>query len=346
MRLGLYSSTHGLLIHRGADYILQPTPGREMRPAQIAQQAEQLGYHSLWFGDHVAVPAATATRRPDYPGNPDTGESPYPPGANLLDAAVTMGACAAVTSRIKLASGVLIGPFRHPLSDARQYATVDVLSNGRLILGTAAGWLRHEFATLGVPYEERGPISEECIQIYKKAWTDTVVSFHGRYYDFTDVSMEPKPVQRPHPPIILASVSRAGARRAARLCDGFFPEMVDAHPDPFRFAGLQDEIRQEAARIGRDLGTFSMWTCAAARVADPTEPLVDAKMRPALQGTPDQILADLGQFAAAGYSLVVCYFAVPSGALDELQEQIERFGTEVLPHAASIQAAGEWRQPD
>ena len=342
MNIGLFSNTHGLLMHRGADYSLQIVPATEMRPVQLAQQAERLGYHSVWFGDHVAIPGAAGGSRV-YPGNPASGESPYPPGANMLDAAVVMGAAAVATERIKLASGVLIGPYRGPLNDARQFATVDVLSGGRVILGTGAGWLREEFDALGIPYEARGAMSEECIQIYKRAWTDEVVSFHGEFYTFDNLSMDPKPIQDPHPPIVLGSVSKAGARRAARHCDGFLPEMVDAFPDPDRFVALQDEVRREADRIGRDLSDFTMSTCIAARICGTSGPVVDADPRPLCHGTAEQILVDLERLAAAGYSLVVCLLACPSGTMAELCEQVEWFGREVIPETCKINAAGEWK---
>jgi probable F420-dependent oxidoreductase len=171
----------------------------------------------------------------------------------MLDAAVTMGAVAASTNTLKLGTSVLIVPYRNPLSDARQFATVDALSNGRLILGVGAGWMKEEFDALGLSYAERGAMANECIEIFKRSWTTEVVDFHGRFYNFDSVSMDPKPVKKPRPPIIFGGVVPAGARRAARYCDGFYPIFLDPQAEPKRFAPLLDEIRREAGRLGRDL---------------------------------------------------------------------------------------------
>ena len=113
----------------------------------------------------------------------------------MLDAAVVMGAVAASTSEIKLGTSVLVAPYRHPLSDARQFATVDVLAAGRLLFGVGAGWMAEEFEALGIEFAERGKRTVECIEIYKRCWSDDFVSFDGDYYSFNDISMDPKPLQ-------------------------------------------------------------------------------------------------------------------------------------------------------
>src|SRR5262249_43629652 len=149
-------------------------------------------------------------------------------------------AVAISTTRLKLGTSVLIAPYRNPLSDARQFATVDVLSNGRLLLGVGAGWMAEEFAALGVPYTERAGRTEECIEIYKRSWADDLVNFQGRFYQFNELSMDPKPIQRPRPPLIYGGVTPTGARRAVRCCDGFYPIFLDTYADPARYASLQD----------------------------------------------------------------------------------------------------------
>ena len=104
-----------------------------------------------------------------------------------------MGAIATATGRLKLGTAVLIAPYRHPLNDARQLATADVLSGGRVLVGVGAGWLEEEFAALGLSFKERGGMTDECIEIYRRSWTDEVVSFSGRHYRFENLSMDPKP---------------------------------------------------------------------------------------------------------------------------------------------------------
>ena len=146
----------------------------------------------------------------------------------MLDMIATMGAIAGATSTIRMASSVWIAPYRHPLVAAHQLATVDVLSDGRLIVGVGSGWDPQEFAAVGGDFEHRGSVTEEQIEIFKHAWTAPYVDFRGRFYEIPDVSLEPKPVQKPHPPIVFGAVTEAGARRAARTSDAIYPMFLDS----------------------------------------------------------------------------------------------------------------------
>jgi len=339
--IGLFMNTHGLGIRDDYDWWLQPIPADEMRPVEIVQLAERLGFHSVWFSDHVAMPP---TSFPIRYANPETQKRHYPPRPNMLDGAVVMGAVATNTTRIKMAPSVLIAPYRQPLSDARQFATVDVLSKGRLIMGVGVGWCREEFEALGVPFEERGPWTEECIEIYKRAWTQEMVGFHGRFFSFENLSVDPKPVQKPRPPIIYGGVTKAGARRAIRFADGLYPILLAPNSEPDQYSALQDEIRREAEKMGRDLSEFAMLGCVSAYITDADHPEAQRKPRRICAGTAEQILLDLERFADAGYSLMNMHFDCPSVKVEELQEQIERFGKEVIPLAKNIKAKGEWKK--
>ena len=339
MEIGLYADTHGLHYLEGANHLLRDVPGVQLRTVELAQQSERLGYHSIWFPDHVCMPITTTSKHKTNV----SGTRAYQPRHNMLDAAVTMGAVATRTKAIKLATSVLIAPYRGPLSDARQFATVDVLSGGRLILGVGAGWLKEEFDALNLPYAKRGEITEECIEIYKRSWTDDVVDFHGTHYNFANLSMDPKPVQDPRPPIVFGSVVPAGARRAARHCDGLYVMFLDTRAQPERYAMLQDEVRRELSRVGRDERDFAMLATVSTRITAADDPLARKADRPICTGTADQVIAGLGRFAEAGYSHVVCFFECPSGDLDELAEQVERVGQDVLPAAKAIPVKGGWK---
>jgi hypothetical protein len=129
--------------------------------------------HSIWFPDHVCMPISSTSA---HVANESRARG-YEPRHEILDGAVVMGAIATATTRLKLGTSVLIAPYRHPLNDARQLATVDVLSGGRLLAGVGAGWLEEEFAALGLSFKEHGRMTDECIEIYKRSWTDEVVSF-------------------------------------------------------------------------------------------------------------------------------------------------------------------------
>ncbi len=340
MEIALFMDTHGLGRRDDHDWFLQPTPATALRPVKIAQLAEQHGFHSLWFSDHVTLPLESES---GHVANPETRTRAYPPRPTMMDGAVVMGAIAASTSRICMSPSVLIAPYRGPLNDARQFATIDVLSNGRVIMGVGAGWAKEEFDALGLDYDGRGKMTEECIEIYKRSWTDDVVSFHGEYYNFDDLSMDPKPVQKPRPPIIFGGISRAGARRAARLCDGFFPIFLDPYSDPHRYDPLQDIIRREAAEIGKDLSAFWMVGCQSAHLTNADHELAKKSPRWTCAGTVEQVLEDLEKFAGAGYGLMILHFDCPSGSVDELEEQIDRAGRELLPQAKKIRASGEWK---
>jgi probable F420-dependent oxidoreductase len=334
MDIGLAMSTHGLLVRDERDFFLQRLDPAEMRPVELAVRAEQLGYHSVWFSDHVAMGRTVSTR---HTAN-ESGKRAYPDRPAMLDIAVTMGAIAAHTSRIRMAPSVLIAPYRHPLVVAHQFATVDVLSNGRLIMGVGSGWDPEEFAAVGADFERRGAVTEECIAIWKHAWTSDWLDFHGRFYEITNVSLEPKPVQSPHPPIVFGAVSEVGARRAARTSDGLYPMFLDAYADPGRFERLREAVLREAERIGRDVSGFRLYAFASGLVVDAKDELASNGRRRTLTGTAEKVVGDLERFAACGYSHVTMHFDVRSGTIDELFEIVERFAAEVLPAARELEA--------
>lgn len=342
MDIALFMNTHGLGMRDDEMWRLQEVPATEMRPAKLAQRAEKNGFHSVWFSDHVLV---TLTSESLHVANPETRQRAYPPRPNMLDGAVVMGAVAVSTERIKMSPSVLIAPYRNPLSDARQFATVDVLSNGRLIMGVGAGWMAEEFDSLGLPYEHRLTMTEECIEIYKRSWTQEVVEFKGQHYQFVNVSMDPKPVQKPRPPIIFGGITNVTARLAARHCDGFYPIFLDPYADPNRYAPQQDVIRKELDKAGRDPSQFAMIGCVSAYITDANHPEAQRTPRRRIcTGTPEQVLEDLQQFADAGYGMMILHFDAPNAKVEEIEEQVDRAGKDIIPKAKAFKPKGEWRK--
>jgi probable F420-dependent oxidoreductase len=331
MDIGLAMSTHGLLTRDERDFFLRRLEPDMMRPIELARLAERLGYHSLWLSDHVCMGRDLGAK---HTAN-ESGTRAYPDQPVMLDVVATIGALAAATERVRLAPSVLIAPYRHPLTVAHQFATLDVLSDGRLVMTAGSGWDPQEFAALDADFEHRGAVTEECIEIWKHAWTAPWLDWHGRFYEITDVSLEPKPVQRPHPPIVFGAVTEAGARRAARTSNGLYPMFLDAYSDPARFDPLREVVLREGDRAGRDLSDFRLYAFASGLV---TNSIADGRRR-TLTGSADQVLADLERFAAHGYSHVTMHFEVASGAIEELFEIVERFAVEVLPAAAALEAA-------
>ena len=339
MEIGLYATTHGIGYRDNENFLARSLAAEQLRPVETAQLAERLGFHSMWFPDHVCMPTVSES---EHVANASGGRA-YESRHTMFDAAVVMGAAAHVTSRLKLGTSVLIAPYRNPLSDARQFATVDQLSNGRLLFGVGAGWMQEEFAAIGIPYAERGARTSECIEVYKHSWTDAEVGYQGKFYRFEALSMDPKPAQQPRPPIIYGGVTTGGARRAAKLCDGFYPIFLDPFARPDRYTREIGVIRKELDGIGRPHAEFIVMSVSSARITASDDPLAQENPRRICTGTAVQILEDLQRFADEGYSLVVCFFDCPSGKMVELEDQMQQFSESVIPEAKQIQPQGGWK---
>jgi probable F420-dependent oxidoreductase len=187
--------------------------------AAFAQGAEERGFDSLWVGEHVLLFDQYESA---YPYSSDgkliglTGES------GMLDPFLALGWAGAATQEIKLATGICILPQRNPVYTAKEAATLDWLSGGRLILGLGTGWLEEEFRNVGVPFSRRGSRCSEYVEVLKRLWCDPVSNFSGEFHELAEARFYPKPVQRPHPPILFGGESDAALARVARLGDGWF----------------------------------------------------------------------------------------------------------------------------
>jgi probable F420-dependent oxidoreductase len=250
MQFGLLLPQFGPLA-RGADVT--------QRIRTMAQTAERLGYDVLWTAEHIIFPKTIAT---PYPYG---GRFPYPLTDPILDIVATLSYVAAITSRITLGSSVLVLPYRNPVVLAKELASLDVLSNGRLLLGVAAGWLQEEFDMLGVPFRERGRRTDEYITLLRALWTQEQVTFHGSCFDLTAAAFFPKPVQRPQPPIWIGGGSPAALRRVARLGDGWIAVPRPTLDDLARDIG---EIRRRAADAGRDPSSLGIASGGGAACVD------------------------------------------------------------------------------
>lgn len=237
-----------------------------LRPEQlvpVAQRAEELGFESVWVAEHLVFPTTIESR---YPYTPD-GVAPINPATPLLDPLLVLAQIAAVTTRIRLGTNVYLLPLRHPLVTARLGVTLDVLSNGRLSLGVGVGWLAEEFAAAGVDFSRRGPLLRECVRALRVLWTESEPTFRGKTFSFGPVKFEPKPVQSPHPPILIGGETDAALRRAAEIGDGWYgvrhtPESVApvlAKLNELRRAAGRDHLAFEvtvgpvAASLDRDV---------------------------------------------------------------------------------------------
>lgn len=209
----------------------------------LGAAAEAAGLDSLWTVEHVVVPKGYESQ---YPYD-RSGRMPGPENSPIPDPLIWLTHLAATTTTLKLATGILIVPQRNPLVLAKQVATLDVLSGGRVILGVGAGWLQEEFVALDIPFEDRGRRLDDHIGALRAAWGEQPASFDGEVTRFTDVFSQPRPVNGTVP-IVVGGHSAAAARRAGRLGDGFFPAGVDDD----KLVELIDIVRRSAEEAGRD----------------------------------------------------------------------------------------------
>jgi probable F420-dependent oxidoreductase len=212
--------------------------------AQVARKAEELAFESVWIPEHLVVPMAMRT------AYPYAADGKFPGGARvaLHDPFVALAFVAACTSRLRLGTGVFVLPLRNTVAVAKAVASLDVLSNGRLLFGVGVGWLEEEFEAVGMPFQDRAARTREAIRVMKRLWADDAPSFAGRFHNFAPLGFNPKPIQRPHPPIILGGESRAALKRAGEIGDGW----IGVAHTPETVQPLISTVREHAARAGRD----------------------------------------------------------------------------------------------
>lgn len=233
--------------------------------AHLAQHAESCGVESLWTVEHVVIPKGYQT---PYPYSKD-GKIPGGEDVAIPDPLLPLSFVAALTKKVRLATGVMILPQRHPLYVAKEMATLDLLSGGRTILGIGSGWLKEEFDALGLDFHARGGRTDEAIQSLRACWRDNPSSFHGKHFNFGPLMSFPKPAQ-PSIPIHIGGHSPAAARRAGRLGDGFFPALGEAA----KLKELFTIMRTEADKAGRNPDHIEL-SCMTRASAESIKPLAD-----------------------------------------------------------------------
>jgi probable F420-dependent oxidoreductase len=250
----------------------------------FAREAERRGVASLWISDHVIFPR-TATG--SYPG----GRFPHPPDKPYLEPVAVLAAAAAVTDTARLGSSVFILGHRHPVVMAKMLASIDALSNGRLICGVGVGWWKEELEILGVPFHARGRQADEAIRAFKALWTQDNPSFDGEFFKFRDIGFAPKPVQKPHPPIWVGGDSPGAFRRVVTLGDGWHA----TSKTPAQFEEALGRLRAAADAAARRFDTIEL----SLRFG-----LTDALLAHGAQAAIDQ----LAEFKRLGLSHVVLEF--------------------------------------
>jgi probable F420-dependent oxidoreductase len=230
-----------------------------------AQTAEALGFDSVWAADHVVIPQQISSRYP-YTA---TGAFPMDPTEPLLEPLSVLSFVAACTTKVRLGTAVLVLPHRNAVVTAKTVATIDVLSQGRVILGVGVGWMEEEFNALNASFAQRGPLSDEAVAVMKELWTSEHPHFEGKFHHFPEVACEPRPVQKPHPPIWIGGHTGPALRRIVEYGDGWAAVVFN----PQEFAERLDKLKEKAAKAGRDLSKITL--CVSPRGKRPEAMLED-----------------------------------------------------------------------
>ena len=295
------------------------------RMRYVARRAEDLGYDALWTFQRLLHPA-TGDWGPMY--------------RSVQDPIVSLAYAAAVTERIRLGLAIVNVPFYAPIVLAKQLTTLDAVSAGRLDVGLGLGWAREEFAAAGVPFERRGARAEEFLRCLRAVWVDEVVRFDGDFYHVPPARVEPKPAQRPHPPLLLGGSSQPALRRAGRVADGW---ISSSRQDLTSITESIEVVREAAREAGRDPAALRFVVRGVVRL-DP-EPGArepgESDRRP-LTGTADQIRADLDDLARRGVTEVFLdlNFDPRVGSPDADPVQSLRLADEVLDTFTPAGSAG------
>ena len=271
----------------------------------VAKRADELGYSWLPCSDHVVIPRRAAASM----------------GAVWYEPATTLAYLAGITQRVRLLAHVVILPYHSPFDTAKQYATLDRLSGGRVILGVGAGHLRGEFRALQAPYEERGAVTDEYIRIIRTLWTDEPATFEGKHYQFRELLLAPRPVQQPHPPIWVGGNSRRAARRAVELGDGWIPFQVT-------FEEVRDRLDYMRTLPAYEERSTPLEVVIPTSPVELTAEAIDGD-RPPFSGSRQQLIEEIARYRELGVTGMTV--GVRARSLEEQLERLEQFAQEIMP---------------
>jgi probable F420-dependent oxidoreductase len=210
---------------------------------ELAVALEERGFESLWFPEHSHIPLS---RDSEFPRGGDLPKKYY----DVMDPFVVAGAAAAVTTKLKIATGICLVPQRDPIQTAKQVASIDQVSGGRFLFGVGAGWNADEMANHGTDFKQRNAVMKERIAAMREIWTQAKPEYHGEHVDFGPMMTWPKPVQTPHPPVLVGGGLPYGARRALDYGDAWMPH---AGRPTYRLLDRLDEFREMEKAAGRSL---------------------------------------------------------------------------------------------
>jgi probable F420-dependent oxidoreductase len=271
---------------------------------ESAQLAETLGFNSIWATDHTLVPKKY--------------EDPY---GNIIDCLVALAYVGAFTEKVRLGTSVLVLPLRNPITVAKQAATIDYLTGGRLILGTGVGWMKEEFDNFTESFHDRGKRFEEAVTMMRALYRNEFPRFQGQYYRFADAVF--KPTIRNEPTIWFGGNSGSAIRRAARLADGWHPVGVTVEA----YKSATQTIKSYLAS-DRD---FTLSLRILVDLDGKAEPYQGSggEQRSVISGSSDQAIKTIDRYREAGLFHLVCYFG--DIGLEQLKRKMRQFASEVMP---------------
>ena len=303
-----------------------PSRGDMASPANLrtlAQRAESLGFDSAWVSDHIILPRSVDSFYP-YAAN---GVATFRPDEDYYEPLAALNFLAGCTQKIRLGTHVLILPYRNPVLTAKMISTLDVLSEGRFILGAGVGWMEEEFKALGLDtFAQRGAVTDEYIQLFNELWTKDNPEFQGEHYQLSESGFQPKPVQKPHPPIWIGGHTNPAIRRAAKYGDGWMP--IGLRPpailEPEELAEKIARLRRLTMEAGRPEDAVSL--CFSTGVTFDDAPGPTRRM---MSGRAEQIAADLRQYQDLGIRNFILGF--PGDSVAAVDEAMEQFSKQVMP---------------
>ena len=271
-----------------------PLPAYLVDPAPIAKKAEDLGFESIWYAEHPAVPVHSNSPFPSTGGEIPENYS------HFTDPYIALARASGVTSTIKLGTGITLVPERNPILLAKEIAALDLYSGGRFLFGVGTGWLREETELMGGNFDHRWSQTREAIEVMKALWTNEVAEFHGEYFDFPPVKSYPKPAQKPHPPVIIGGMARRVLRRVANHADGWMPNRVT----PTEVEDSRARLDAMAAEGGRDPASITISVYGQEPKREVVQPFLDAGanrvvVRPDFYDSEDSMNRELERMANA-----------------------------------------------
>ncbi len=294
---------------------------------RLAVEGEAMGFDYMTFSDHVVIPTDIESR---YPYS-ETGEFPAGARAPRHEQLIAVAYIAAKTSRLRLVLSVMVVPHRPAVLTAKMLSTIDVLSGGRLSVGIGAGWMKEEFEAVGAPdFAERGAVTDEYLDVFRELWTNPAPAFDGRYTKFSGVLFEPKPVQKPYPPIWVGGESGPSLRRCARIGDVWYPigtnpaHLLDSLP---RYRTAIARLRKYTVEAGRDAASVALAYSASGYGSDPGAKASDGEKR-LFAGGPAEVISDLRAMRELGVGHI--NFGFPAPDADATLASMKRFRSEVL----------------